>query len=412
MGIWNIFGGKTPEDLEKKGDALFEAGDFGRAKISYEDALEKNRKGRGAGPPLMEVRLTEKIHRSREALAVKQKMEGLEILESDYHEAAEECFRLALSLTEDPELVRELEDLLKRTSTGRRPARTAPELDADLFTHGSENEFEARVDRDGAFSALTGSLPDQVRRAFMGYGEAFKEGYLALNEGDFSKAADRLSEALQENPEGDFILPSLATAFLNLDRHTEAWDLSERYLEAHPEDLQAYAVLCEVLWAAEEYDMALKHLDACPESLSESVPIRLLRGETLYRAHRLEPAEQTLQEALDVHGFDADLTRALALTHEAQGRKEEARDLYGKLLNQARAYAVPEDPSVKHKYASLGFELGDRSPKLLELFLSLVREHPAGRAEYYERIRDIYEAQGNRSEADRFEAFASQARES
>jgi tetratricopeptide (TPR) repeat protein len=411
MGLLKLFGGKTPEDLEKKGDALFEAGEVGRAKIAYEDALEKGRKNNRGGMSL-ERRLEEKIGRSREALAVKHKDEGLEILESDYDDAAEECFRLALSLTEDPELVRELEGLLVRIRQGRETSSTLPELDADLFTRDGDGDAGAREDRTETFAALIGSLPGGIQKAYQGYGEAFREGFVALNEGDFPSAADLLSEALQEHPEGDFILPALATAYLNLDMHTEAWDLAERFLEAHPEDLSAYTVLCEILWTMEEHDAALRHLDACPEPLAESVPVLLLRGETLHRARRLGEAEELLQEALDAHGSDTDLTRALALTFEAQGRKEEARDLYEKLLSQCQTCAAPADPFAKRKVADLSFELGDRSSRLLGLLLSLVREHPAGRAEAYDKIRAIYEAQGNEAEARRFEEFARQAGES
>ena len=266
-------------------------------------------------------------------------------------------------------------------------------------------------DRTDTFAALIGSLPGEVRKAYEGYGEAFREGFLALNEGDFPSAAELLSEALQEHPEGDFILPALATAYLNLDMHTEAWDLAERFLEAHPDDLSAYTVLCEVLWTMGEHDAALRHLENGPEPLAGSVPMLLLRGETLHRARRLGEAEETIQGALDTHGFDPDLTRALALTYEAQGRKEEARDLYEKLLNQCQTCAAPADPFAKRKVADLSFELGDRSPRLLELLLSLVREHPAGRADIYDKIRAIYEALGNEAEARRFDEFARQAGE-
>ncbi len=409
MGLFKIFAGKSPEELEARGDALFEAGEFGRAKIEYENGLEKCRK-RPDRDKVLEGRLVEKSGRAREALAVRHKEEGIEILESEYDEAAEECFRLALALTEDPELVRELEGLLDAIRTRRRSEPLLPDPDEDLFERGDDGT-EAEPGRDETFNALLSSLPGPARKTFRGYGEAFRDGYVALNEGDFRRAADRLSEALEENPEGDRILPELATAYLNLDRQTEAWDLVDTFLQAHPDDLQGYPVLCEVLWALGEYDTALQRLGACPTPLAESLPILHLQGETLLRAGRPAEAERLYEEAQEAHGFDPGLARALAGVYELRGRKEEARDLYGKILNECRTCAGPSDPAAKQRFAQLSFELGDRSSGVLQLFLSLIREHPAGRAEYYDKISQIYAAQGNPDEAARFEGFALQARE-
>ncbi len=408
MGLFKIFAGKSPEELEARGDALFEAGEFGRGKIEYENALEKCRKKPDRDKAL-EGRLVEKSSRAREALAVRHKEEGIEILDSDYDEAAEECFRLALALTEDPELVRELEGLLDAIGTRRRSEPLLPDPDEDLFE--GNDESGGGPGRGETFNALLSSLPGPLQKAFRGYGEAFRDGYVALNQGDFRRAAERLSEALEENPEGDRILPELATAYLNLDMQTEAWDLAEAFLQAHPDDLQGYPVLCEVLWSLGEYETALQRLDACPSPLADSLPILHLRGETLLRAGRTAEAERLYEEAQEAHGFDPDLARALAGVYELRGRKEEARDLYGKLLNECRTCAGPSDPVSKQRFAQLSFELGDRSPGVLQLFLSLAREHPAGRADYYDKVSRIYADQGNREEAERFEGFALQARE-
>jgi tetratricopeptide (TPR) repeat protein len=406
MGLLKIFTGKTPENLEARGDALFEAGDYGRAKIEYENGLEKCRRKTPKNKPL-EGRLIEKSSRAREALALRHKEEGVEILESEYDEAAEECFRLALTLTEDPQLVRELEGLLDAIRSRRRSEPLVSDPDADLF----EEEAGDATDRRETFNALLSALPGPVRKAFLGYGEAFMDGYVALNEGDFRRAADRLSEALEENPEGDRILPELATAYLNLDMQSEAWDLAEAFLQAHPNDLQGYPVLCEVLWTLGENDTALQRLDAAPSPLAESLPILHLRGETLLRAGRTAEAEDLYEEAQETHGFDPEVARALAGVYELRGRKEEARDLYSRLLNECRTCAGPSDPVARRRFAELSFELGDRSPALLQLFLSLAREHPDGRADDYDKISLIYGDQGNRVEADRFAGFAHQARE-
>jgi len=401
MGFLKLFRGKTPEDLEKRGDALAEAGEFGRARMAYENALDVCLKKPPTDPSL-KTRLEEKIFQVQEDLAQQHKEEGLEILESDYGEAARDSFRLALSLTRDPALKRELEELLqKATETGRMEERH-PDLDADLFTEGGGRSEEIPATPTETFAALIGTLPQDARQAFRGYGEAFEEGYVALNAGEFELAAERFSEALEEHPDGDYILPELATAYLNLDMRSDAWDLAERFQEAHPEALHAYPVLCEILWTVGEFERALERLDACPPPMGDSVPMLLLRGETLRRAGRPEEAEALLEDALDHRGFDPEIARALAYTYESGGNKEAARDLYGKLLNECRTCAGPSDPVAKQRYALLSFELGDRSSGVLELLLSLAQEHPDHRNEYLDKVRQIYADQGNDAEARRF----------
>ncbi|MFO7784653.1 MAG: hypothetical protein R6V25_08475 [Desulfatiglandales bacterium] len=390
MGLLKLFAGKTPKDLETRGDDLFEAGEYGLAKMEYDKGLDKCRK-KSPRDMEQERRLADKARRSREALALQHKQEGLEILESDYDEAAEECFLLALALTEEPELVRELEALLDRTRQRRKLEVVPPDPDADLFEEeGGETDISPDIDE--IFTALLSPLPVQIRKAFLSYGEAFKEGYVALNEGRFERSAERLQEALEENPGGDRILPELATAYLNLEMHTEAWDLAESFLKAHPDELQGYHVLSEVLWALGRYDTAIKRLDAAPASLEGSLPLLLLRGETLLKAGHPDEAELLYKEFLDTEGFNPETARALAGVYEAMGRKEEARDMYGRLLNECSTCAGPSDPFPKSRFALLSFELGERTPALLKIFMSLVREDPEKQADYYDKINSIQSA--------------------
>lgn len=387
MAFFKLFSGKTPHDLETRGDALYGAGEFGLARIEYDKGLDKCRR-KSPDDRELENRLIQKVRWSCEALALSHKQEGLEILESDYHEAAEESFRLALALTEDPELAGELKALLEKTRQRRREKEAFPDPDADLYEEEA-GETERASDIDETFTALVSSLSAQARKSFLSYGDAFKEGYVALNEGRFELSARRLQEALDEHPEGDRILPELATAYLNLEMHTEAWDLAETFLESHPDEMQGWVVLSEVLWALGEYDAALERLGAAPASLAGTSPFLILRGETLLKSGRPGDAERLYKEAIDIRGADPEMTRALAGVYEVMGRKKEARDLYGKMLNESGTIGGPGNTWAKHRFAVLSFELGERTPALLKVFLSLVGENPAEQDDYYEKINSI-----------------------
>ncbi len=408
MGFFKLFAGKSPEDVEKKADALFEAGEYGLAQMEYDHGLDKLRKGAQASETLHE-RLEEKLRRTREILAQKHKREGLEIMDSEYYEAAEESFRLALELTENPELIQELRGLLNeiKRRSGKQQAVSAFDL-PPVDDEDAERTGPGAGD-DEYFDALCSGLPEPLVREFHHYGISFRQGYLALNEGNFERAAQRLLQAMKENPEGDFIAIELATAYLNLERYQEARALAERFLKAHPDSPQGYQILCEVLWAVREFDTALELLDACPPIMDESILILLLRGETLLKARRFEEAEHLFKRELNAQGWQADIARSLAIAYEAQGKNAEAREIFGALLEQCRSCGSPGDTFAKQRFADLSLKQGDYSSTVLELYLSLVQEDPSRSADYYQKISRIYAAQGNDAEAERFEGFARQA---
>ena len=67
MSLLKLFSGPSPEKLEQKGDALFEAGLWGRAKLEYERALHKLEKETGQENDRQQ-QLSAKIRKAREAL--------------------------------------------------------------------------------------------------------------------------------------------------------------------------------------------------------------------------------------------------------------------------------------------------------------------------------------------------------
>ncbi|MCD4715358.1 MAG: hypothetical protein K8R45_01300, partial [Desulfobacterales bacterium] len=222
MGFLKILSGKGPEEHEIKGDSLFGAGAYGDAKLEYEAGLHKLEK-KDPNNSDLKRRLQEKILQSKESLALYHKQRGEEMLESQYYEGAEDAFCLAMELTENRELEIGLKDLLQemRDHLVREEAIDSQEIQVEK-KDGVKQDYA--VPEDEYFVALCGSLSDKEReKAYYGYGEAFREGYLALNQGDFRLAATKLSQAMEENPSTKtYISLELGAAYLNLGKIEEA----------------------------------------------------------------------------------------------------------------------------------------------------------------------------------------------
>jgi tetratricopeptide (TPR) repeat protein len=408
MGILNFFSSKDPEDYEKKGNALFEAGAYGKAMAEYERALERLEK---SSPWDDEYRqsLRDKVSSCKEQLAREHESMAAELIEAGHHDDARQYIELALELTGDDQLKAKLDQHLKQLDMPDLEAVQATLPNFDIPDPAAEPEDEAVADLqdDEHFTALIGTLPEEIQEAYRNYPAAFKTGYLALNRGDFEQAAENLAQAMEEIEDPQSYVPiELATACLNLARYDEACRHAERFLQHHPDALPAYQLLCDIYWETKSFERAETLLASLPDELSESVAGYLMRGETLYHAEKYAEAKAFYREFLKKYDWHESIARALAKIHEALGERTNARYLYGEIMDQCRSCHTRVDPYLKQKYADLSFESGHNTTEILELYLSLAQEIPENAADNYQKISKIYAVQGNEMEAKRFRLIA------
>ncbi len=421
MGLLNFLKGKSPEDIEKQADDLFAKGSFGPAKIEYEKAFSKfEKKPEGRGD--FGLRISDKIVRAKEALARKHWKDAEELMVSDCLDDARELLGLALELTMDGRVKSEVEELLKDLSS-RMKAREAQKYADAGEAYADEDPYENTagwddedpgdiIEEEEYFESLLSVLPPKEQEAYRGYGRAFEIGYTALNQGRFDVAEEKLSLALKENsPEKTYIPLELAAGYLNLEDYARAKELLYRFLEDFPDSLRAYHVLCETLWAEEDFEEALNLLSNCPEEISHTSTIHLLRGETLVQAKKFREAEAVYQNYLaSCGGKDDRVIRSLAGVYEALGETARARALYGELLNACKGCGRRADADLRRRFADTSFSLGEHTAKTLELYLELAGTDPFNKADYYEKVSTIYHTLGNDKESIRFKGFSERVR--
>ena len=404
MGFLDFFSGGSPEKYEQKADAFVISGAYGHAKTEYEKALDKLDRLPDVKPGYRHL-MEDKLRRCKESLAREHRQNGKALVEAGCNEEARELFDLALELTADPRLTTDIKKLIANIPGDDEPEDYAFPGD-DMLDTGTDEEDDPGSEEE-YFTALCNSLEDVERDEYRSYPDTFRQGFIALNRGDFKTAVVLLSEAHNAYPfAANYITLELATAHLNMDDNERAYELLENFLKEHPESLKAYYLMCEILWESKAFDAVRELLSNCPEDLSGSLPVRMLAGETLLRSEKYEEAVSFFRELLETGGWDNTVAQALAGAYEALGRPEKARSLYAEIMGACTGCGAHVDPMVKQRYAETSFETGDFSTKILELYLNLVREDPANRLDYYHRISRIYSLQGNESESRRFAAFA------
>jgi tetratricopeptide (TPR) repeat protein len=407
MAWFNLFSGPTAERLEQKGDALGATGFWGAAKLEYERA---HRKREGAADQDRDSlrRLEEKIARTREALAREHHRNAAHLAAIGDFKEALELVALALALTGDNGLKETLaQQCLDIEATRKAESRqflSVPDVEWD-----PEEEHLDVQSPDEQFRALCGTLPDPVRRAYLGYGADFKTGYLALNNGDFEIAADYLARALNTQDAADSYIPlELATACLQLNRPEQARQLLEELLQHHPDTLPAYQILCEIYWEQGAFDRADVLLASISNELATSRAVFILKGETLFQAGHLDVAQTFYRDFLATYGWDESIAGALARTHEALNEMDSARRMYQEIMGHCTSCHRHIDPVVKEKFADLSFAAGMHDTGILELYLALAQEWPEKASEYYAKVVRIYQTTGNETEARRFQALLDQ----
>ena len=395
---------KTLNGSKSRGQVFSFLRAFGQAKLEYEAALEKRRR---ESPGDVKIpHLQDKIHRCREALAREHKERGDGLVEDGYFEEAREYYTLALDLTRDAELIgvlercrqiiesRQAEEYQKEIQEIDEPE---PEIVAPSVPE-SEEEYAA---------ALFNTLPDDVRDAYLNYGDSFKSGYIALNRGQFDIAVDGLTLALEEYPEPEGrIRFELATAYLNLRRIEEARTLLEAFVAHNSDDMPAYRMLCEIYWDAGRSDLVQTLLDSVSDDRRKLPEYCLLRGEAFFRAGNYPEAESLYLNFLIDCGWDSAVAQALAGTYEASGDLNKAQELYGKIIGQCSGCGVRVEPPIKRKYADLSMATGKQNKQILEIYLTLAEQDSANAAGYYNNVSQIYATLGHEKESRRFRQIA------
>ena len=408
MGFLDIFKGKSPEEIEQRGDELFSSGSFGPAKTEYEKALAKHEK-KAAHSPDFEFRIKEKVVASKESLARIHVNTSKELIEADCFCEAAELLALAKELSENNDLINEAEKLENALN---EKAKEKSGMDDDSLSYDEPGED---MDEDSSqwfeeeeyFNALLSTLPGEEQLAYEGYGEAFAVGYVALNQGDFSLAEASLIQALEENSDNKTFIPlELATCYLNMEAYGKAKRILHPFMQDFPLSLKAYQIMCEILWEEGNYKEARELLDRCPEEIAQSPMINHLTGETLVQAGKLEEAKNYYQETINLNNGDEMTMRSLAGVYEMLGETAAAKGVYGKLLNACQGCGQKPDPHLKQRFAETSFDLGERTTNILELYLDLADSDPFHKGTYYERVAEIYAVLGNEKEALRFKQFS------
>jgi tetratricopeptide (TPR) repeat protein len=400
MGIFKKLFASDPESMRKKADALFDAGDYGPAKLAYEKAAEAADQ---ADRPALEDRVRECMN----GIARQRIDEARAYLKQGLVELAGQELAGAIEVAVDPSVAEEAQRLADGLEAEDAQAQAATEELTDeervalmmgQWEEAQADEYDAYGDTlleallalhherfDDARTALEGLLEDATEPRFLwlevgrarlltedlGGGQAALESFLvALGPGEASEAQ---------------VSTNLMLARLADDggRFEEAMQRFEAAIEALPDDYRPYLAMGAFLRQKGHGDEALAVLQTALElSKSNATDWRLL--EELGLAHEMagKPKEalKFLEQVIEfftsrqVVDFPPETTIALAKLYEADGRADRAADLY-----RALSRGGDRDQHALYHYEAgrllQGLGLDDEARRMLTRAEALLGEH-------------------------------------
>jgi tetratricopeptide (TPR) repeat protein len=159
MSFFDIFTGKKPQAYEQKGDTYAKEGLWGNAKVEYERALNRLERDTPIDRECAD-RLAAKVARVREELAREHRGNARNLVAGGYGDEALDLLNLALALTRDAALEKELReeiDALEKSASKAPPPVMPVWGHAGIGTDEGISAPEVPDDQSEYFFALCGN---------------------------------------------------------------------------------------------------------------------------------------------------------------------------------------------------------------------------------------------------------------
>lgn len=359
-----LFGGRSPEQERAHADALFEQGDFGAAKLSYERAAAS---GLAKEQPALLSQLQQRVRACSDALARNHLSEAERLLNEGQLDFAKEELQQAKQTAADPALLRAADDRLAQLERVIVQAETTVQMPPS-----DEDRFEL----------IAGGFENDQYAEYLAHGEPVKQALLCLHEGETARARALLEEVIKHADGPRFLWFELGRARL-AEGDSEGGQLAlEAFLHTLQLDeggdarLLAQIELAQLAHARGDFEAAVAHHESALTALPDDPRPYLAMASYFRREKLVDEAIDVLEaglEALEGKPPDVRLWQELGLALADAGREQEAVTWLERLvalLASQRHTDLPPEGAVR--LATL-YERSGNISRALDLYALLAR---------------------------------------
>ena len=346
-----------PEALEKKADALYAAGDYGPAKLTYEKALAAS--AEGAHAPL-----ADKVQHCTDGIARQRIDEAKAYLAQGSIELAEQELEGALEVAVDEAVRDEAQSLLDGLE-----AKEAQEQ-----ATSSEMTDEERI------ALLMGQWHEAQAEEYDSYGDALLDALTAMHKEQFDDARAQLEALLAAAPEPRYLWLEVGRARLLAEDVPAGKEALQSFLGALQDDeggetkLAANLALARLADEAGEFEEAMGYFEGAVHALPEDYRPYLAMGSFLRDKGQGVEALDVLRTSLELGkkaGVDWRLLEELGLASELAGKPDDATSFLEQVLEFFANHQVTDFPPATATTLAKLYEADGRLERAADLYRAL-----------------------------------------
>ena len=311
MSLFKKLFSADAEGLQRKADALFDAGDFGPAKLAYEKAI-------AAAPEDARAPLLDKVRECTNGIARQRIEEATAYLRQGSIELAAQELAGALEVADDDALRDQAQSMLDGLEA----------KDAQAQAASTEMTDEERV------AVLMGQWEEPQAHEYEAYGDALLDALVAMHKERFEDARTALEAILETAQSPQYLWLEVGRARLLTDDVPGGRDALERFLlslgqgEANEAKVAVNLTLARLADDEGLFEEAMKRFEAAVDAVPDDYRPYLAMGAFLRDKGHADEALEVLQTSLSLSksaATDWRLLEELGLASEQTGKPKEAQ---------------------------------------------------------------------------------------
>lgn len=357
MSLFKKLFSADPEGLEQKADALYAAGDYGPAKLTYEKAL-------AASPKEAHATLTDKVQRCTDGIARQRIDEAKAYLAQGSIELAEQELEGALEVA--------VEESLRDEAQGLLDGLEAKEAQEQATV--TEMTDEERV------ALLMGQWHEGQADEYEQYGDALVEALLAMHKEQFDDARTQLEALLREANEPRYLWLEVGRARLLADDVPAGTEALESFLNAVQDDeegetkLAANLALARIADDAGQFEQAMNYFEGAVHALPEDYRPYLAMGAFLRDKGQGTEALEVLHTSLELgkkEGTDWRLLEEIGRASELAGKPDDARSFLEQVIEFFSSHQITDFPPTTATTLARLYESEGRLDRAADMYRAL-----------------------------------------
>lgn len=359
MSLFKKLFSSDPAAARQKADALFDAGDFGPAKLAYEKAL-------AAAPTDARAELEGRVVACTNGIARQRLDEAKAYLASGSIDLAEQELAGALEVAADETLRREAQSLLDGLEA----------QDAQERATSEEMTDEERI------ALLMGQWEDAQAEEYEGHGEALIDALVSMHKTELEPARSALEAILQGAEAPRYLWLEVGRVRLLTDDVEGGRQALQRFLgsldegEATEAQVAVHLTLARLADEAERFEEAMKEFEAAVQTLPDDYRPYLAMGAFLRdKGHGTEALEvlRTARDLSEGHATDWRLLEELGLASDLAGRTDDAKTFLGQVIEFFTHRQVLDFPPATATTLARLYEAEGRTERAADLYRALSR---------------------------------------